>query len=92
MRPDLGEVERVRVHLLRLVEGHGLHVHGPARVAAVGDGVEQVADGEVGVVAGHLAGLTAVEVADALWTWWVDDTNLGGGGARQSYRTTRQDS
>lgn len=62
----LGKVEGVKLEPLGLLEGHDLDEEGPGRVVAVGDGVEQISDGVVGVGGGKTVGLLHRQVLDAL--------------------------
>lgn len=62
----LGEVEGVERDGLGLLKGHDLDEEGPRREVSVGDGVEQVSDGVVGVGGGKTVGLLHRQVLDAL--------------------------
>lgn len=62
----LGEVKGVEQARLCLLEGHDLDEEGPGREVSVGDGVEQVSDGVVGVGGGKAVGLLHRQVLDAL--------------------------
>lgn len=62
----LGEVEGVERGSLGLLEGHDLDEEGPGREVSVGDGVEQVSDGVVGIGGGKAVGLLHRQVLDAL--------------------------
>lgn len=62
----LGEVEGVERSGLGLLEGHDLDEEGPGREVSVGDGVEQVSNGVVGIGGGKAVGLLHLQVLDAL--------------------------
>ena len=66
VRPHLGQVERVEPVPGCVGVRHHLHVQRPGRVVAAGDGVEQVAAVEVGVLGDLQGGLCGGEVRDAL--------------------------
>lgn len=66
LRPDLGDIERIVFVGLGLLVRHDLDVHVPRRELALLDGVEQIANGVVGVGAGELVSLFSRQVLDAL--------------------------
>lgn len=64
--PDLGNVERVVLVLLGLLESHDLQEQVPRREIALGDGVEQVANRVVRIGAGEVVSGRNRQVLDAL--------------------------
>ena len=62
----LGQIEGVEPERLGLLEGHDLDEEAPGREVAVGDGVEEVTDGVVGVGGGQAVGLFHGQVLDSL--------------------------
>ncbi len=62
----LGHVERVERVLRGLLQRHDLDAEGPSWKVAVGDRVVQVAESEVGILAGHHGGFVVRQVPDAL--------------------------
>lgn len=62
----LSEVKGVERERLGLLEGHDLDEEGPGREVSVGDGVEQVSDGVIGVGGSESVGLLHRQVLDAL--------------------------
>lgn len=66
LTPRLGDVERVELECLRLLHRHHLDEHVPLGVVTLGDGIEQVADGIVGIRSRQLSSSSHVDVLDVL--------------------------
>ena len=62
----LGQIEGVEPELHGLLKGHDLGEEAPGREVSVGDGVEEVSDGVVGVGGGQPVGLFHGQVLDTL--------------------------
>lgn len=57
LRPDLGQVEDVPSELLSLLRGKDLNIHGPARVIALLNRLEEILSMPIGVLGRHLPSL-----------------------------------
>lgn len=62
----LGEIEGVEWELLSLLEGHDLDEESPGWVVAVGNGIEQVSNGIIGVGGGQAVGLLDGQILNSL--------------------------
>lgn len=62
----LGKIEGVEWELLSLLEGHDLDEESPGWVVAVGDGIEQVSNGIIGVGGGQAVGLFNGQILNSL--------------------------
>lgn len=62
----LGKIEGVEWELLSLLEGHDLDEEGPGWVVAVGNGIEQVSNGIIGVGGSQTVGLLDRQILNSL--------------------------
>ncbi len=66
MRPDLGQIERVKPVIGRVGERHDLHLQPPLGRVAPGDRVVEIANVEVRLLGDHRLGLVVGEALDPL--------------------------
>ena len=66
LRPDLGHVKDVPLIVCRICSRHDLCAHSPGWEIALGNVVEEVTGGIVGVLHSHLGGLLSCEILDTL--------------------------